>query len=72
MELFWWFWVLLIAVSFGAFEAFALRTGRATLSRTVWDTTKAWPPLPFIAGGVAGFLACHFWWGGIVCFAPPG
>ena len=70
MDLFWAGWVVVIAVSFGCFEAYALCTGRQTLSRTVWDFSAAWPPLPFVAGLVVGFLACHFWWGGIVCFAP--
>jgi hypothetical protein len=45
---FWVFWVVLIAVSFGIAEGWAIKTHRITLS--------------------AGFLACHFWWGGIVCF----
>jgi hypothetical protein len=68
MEAYWAFWVVGIAVTFGIAEWWALKTNRATLSRTVWDFSKAWPPLPFVAGLLAGFLACHFWWGGIVCF----
>jgi hypothetical protein len=65
---FWVFWVVLIAVSFGIAEGWAIKTHRITLSATVWAITKAWPPLPFVAGLLAGFLACHFWWGGIVFF----
>ena len=49
MEAFWALWVVGIAVSFGVFEWWALKTNRATLSRTVWDFSKAWPPLPFVA-----------------------
>lgn len=64
----WVFWILAIAVTFGILEGVAIKTGRTTLSRTVWIVSKAWPPLPFVAGFLAGFLACHFWWGGIVCF----
>jgi hypothetical protein len=67
MELFWSFWVVLIAVSFGVFEWWALHTGRATLSRTVWEFSKAWPPLPWVAGVLVGFLAAHFWWIGMGC-----
>ena len=68
---FWAAWVVFIAVSFAAAEAWALMHGRATLSRSVWVWTKNWPALPFAAGLIAGFLACHFWWGGAVCFANP-
>lgn len=67
----WVAWVLLIAISFAVLEGYALYVKKATLSRTVWTISKAWPPLPFVAGFLAGFLACHFWWGGIVCFAAP-
>lgn len=66
----WIGWLALLIASFAGFETFALKTNRTTLSRFVWIASKAWPPLPFVAGFVAGFLACHFWWGGIVCFAP--
>lgn len=71
MIVFWTIWLfVLIPLSFAAAEAFALYTGRMTLSRYVWNLSKAWPPFPFIAGFVTGFLACHFWWGGIISFAP--
>lgn len=66
----WVGWLLFLIVSFACFEGYALANGKTTLSRFVWTVTKAWPPLPFVAGFVAGFLACHFWWGGIVSFAP--
>ena len=64
----WVFWVLTIAVTFAVLEGWAIKTNRTTLSRTVWIISKEWPPLPFVAGFLVGFLACHFWWGGIVCF----
>lgn len=70
MELVWVGWVIVIAVSFGGFEAFAIKTKRPTLSRTVWNITAAWPPLGWVAGVLAGFLACHFFWPGEGC--PPG
>jgi len=66
----WAIWLLLIAVSFTALEARALSRGTPTLSRWTWTISKAWPPFPFIVGFIVGFLACHFWWGGIVSFAP--
>lgn len=64
----WTLWGLFFIVSFALLEGFALKTNRTTLSRYVWIASKAWPPLPFIVGFVVGFLACHFWWGGIVHF----
>jgi hypothetical protein len=71
MNIVWTAWLfLLLPLSFGIFEAYALMTGRTTLSRYVWTISKAWPPFPFVAGFLTGFLACHFWWGGIVPFAP--
>ncbi len=63
---------MLLPLSFGVGEAYALANRRTTLSRYVWNLSKAWPPFPFFAGFLAGFLACHFWWGGIVPFAPVG
>jgi hypothetical protein len=70
MPIIWTSWLVIIVVSFACFEGYALKTGRSTLSRYVWTLSKAWPPFPWIAGVLTGFLAAHFWWGGIVCFAP--
>ncbi len=70
MTIVWTAWLCIIAGSFVCFEAFALKTDRTTLSRYVWTISKAWPPFPWIAGVLTGFLAAHFWWGGIVCFSP--
>lgn len=72
MVLVWTLWLLFLIVSFGCFEAYAIKTSRTTLSRYVWTASKAFPLLPFIAGLLAGGLAVHFWWGGIVSFAPVG
>jgi hypothetical protein len=68
----WAVWLLLIAVSFSLMEAYALYDGDATLSRFVWVVTYYFPPFPYLCGFLAGFLTCHFWWGGIVPFAPVG
>jgi len=70
MPIVWTVWLTLIVISFAAFEGFALKTNRTTLSRYIWTISKAWPPFPWVAGVLTGFLAAHFWWGGIVCFAP--
>lgn len=70
MGIVWTAWLIFIVASFACFEGYALRTDRTTLSRYVWTLSKAWPPFPWIAGVLTGFLAAHFWWGGIVCFAP--
>lgn len=69
MDWFWTAWLFgLVPVSFALAEAYAIVKGRTTLSRYVWNLSKAWPPFGWLAGLVTGFLACHFWWGGIVCF----
>lgn len=66
----WAGWLAFLIVSFAVFETIALYTNTPTLSRSVWTWSQAWPPLPFVAGFLAGFLCCHFWWGGIVSFSP--
>lgn len=66
----WAIWVLGIAVTFAIGESWALYHNKPTLSRSVWTWSVAFPLLPFLAGLLAGGLAVHFWWGGIVCFAP--
>ena len=54
-------WLGAIALLLG-YEAYALATGRTTLSRQMVAWTRAWPLLPFLGGLVAGGLAVHFWW----------
>jgi hypothetical protein len=71
MKWIWTIWLfILLPVSFAAFEAYALVTGGTTLSRYIWDISAAFPPFSFFAGFLTGFLACHFWWGGITSFKP--
>ena len=67
MEWVWVAWLLVVAASFAVFEGLAIAHKRPTLSRTVWEVSKAWPPLPWVAGVVVGFLAAHFWWVGQGC-----
>ena len=66
----WVGWLIVIGLSFAAFEGYALRNGKMTLSRWTWTVSKAFPPFPWSVGVGVGFLAAHFWWGGIICFAP--
>ena len=70
MYIAWPVWLLGIIVSFGVLETYALLKHQPTLSRFVWELTAAWPPTPYIVGFIVGFLTCHFWWGGVVTFAP--
>jgi hypothetical protein len=67
-----WYWTVwlfvLLPVSFGVGEAYALYKGKPTLSQYVWRLSAAWKPIIYIAGFLSGFLACHFWWGGVECF----
>ena len=70
MMIVWWLWLIVIGLSFAAFEWYAMAHNKTTLSRWTWTVSKAWPPFPWLVGVVVGFLACHFWWGGVVCFDP--
>jgi hypothetical protein len=70
MNVFWPVWIILIGVTFAFAEGYALWKGKMTLSRWVWTVSKDFPPFPWMVGVVVGFLACHFWWGGEICFAP--
>lgn len=58
----WTIWLSVIVATFSLFEARALKNGTPTLSRWVWTVSKAWPPFPWVAGVLTGFLAAHFWW----------
>ena len=65
----WAVWLFAIAASFTAFEVYALANNKTTLSRFVWNCSKAWPPFPWVVGLLTGFLAAHFWWGGgLICY----
>ncbi len=68
MNIIWTFWILFLIASFAAFESYALVHDKTTLSRFTWNASQAWPPLPFVAGLIAGGLAVHFWWH----WCPPG
>jgi len=67
-----WFWGIWlfggVAGTFAVAEGYALKTGRMTLSRFVWNLSKAFPLFPWLVGLLTGGLAVHFFWGGAVCF----
>lgn len=63
----WVAWIIAPLIAFAIFEGYALKNNRTTLSRLVWNATRAWPPLPFVIGVVVGMLASHFWWIGQAC-----
>jgi hypothetical protein len=58
----WLAWLLVIGASFAVLEGYALKHNKTTLSRFIWNASKAWPPLPWVIGNVTGGLAVHFWW----------
>ncbi len=66
----WTLWLLAIVVSFSLLEGLAIVEDGMTLSRFVWKINNAFPVFGFICGLIVGFLACHFWYGGQVSFAP--
>jgi hypothetical protein len=45
-----------------AYEFWALKTGRKTLSRFMWETGQKWPFFPALIGFVTGGLLVHFFW----------
>ena len=66
----WAGWLALIGITFAIAEGYAIVAGKSTLSRFVWNLSKSFPLFPWIVGVLVGVLAAHFWWGGVVCFAP--
>ena len=71
MSTYWTIYVfILLPVVFAIGETYALMTGRQTLSRYIWTLSKNFPLFPWIVGVLVGGLAVHFFWGGIICFAP--
>ena len=69
MTLYWIFFLIFIVLAFVFGEAYALANNRQTLSRFVWDLSKAWPPFSWVIGIFTGFVASHFWWGGsLICY----
>ncbi len=62
MHAVWAVWLVCLIVSFALLEGYAIHTGQATLSATVWQATRSWPFLGWIGGALFGGLAVHFWW----------
>lgn len=69
MDIYWTLFFVAILVGFIVGETVALLKGGNSLSRFVWNLSKAWPPLPLIVGLLFGFVFSHFWWGGhLICY----
>lgn len=64
----WAAWLVFLIVSFAIMEGWALKTGKPTLSASVWTWSAHFPLLPFICGLLAGGLAVHFFWEGAYCW----
>jgi hypothetical protein len=62
MTALWTGWIVLSLAAFAGLEFWAISAGRKTFSRYVWDFSREWPPVIFLAGLVVGGLAIHFWW----------
>lgn len=56
-----WPWVIAVAFLL-AYEAFALKRGKKTLSRMMSDWEQAWPFFDVLVGMVVGGLLVHFFW----------
>ena len=60
----WVVWLCALVLSFAIMEGLSLHDNTSTLSHFVWVLTADFPPILYIAGFLAGFLCCHFWWMG--------
>ena len=64
----WWaVWFIIVIASFGAYEAYCIKTNKMTLSRTIWTSSENFPLLPPLVGLVVGGLLVHFFWEGGYC-----
>lgn len=54
-------WIIAI-VFLLCYEMWALKTGRTTLSRMMWNAQQHFGALEFLVGLVCGGLAVHFFW----------
>lgn len=60
MSWFWTLWLVGLLLIFAVGETYALRRGKLTLSRFVWQASEGpqgWPPLLVVYGIVLGGLA---------------
>jgi hypothetical protein len=62
MPAIWLLWFGLAIATFAGIETWALKTGRKTLSRCVWDLGTKFPLFWIVLGIVVGALATHFAW----------
>lgn len=54
-------WIFAI-LFLGSYEAYALRTGKRTLSRMVWEANYRWPFLSSLVSLIVGGLLVHLFW----------
>ena len=62
MKTMWLLWIAAIVLTFAGLEAYAILSGKPTLSEVAAAAGAAWPPLLVVYGIVFGGLAVHFWW----------
>ena len=71
MNIYWTIWLFVaLPATFAAAEGYRVVEGQDDALALRVDLSKAFPLFPWIAGVLTGGLAVHFWWGGIICFAP--
>jgi hypothetical protein len=62
MNVVWPTWFLASMAAFAVLEAYALQTGRETLTSFVRTLSADLGVFQFLSGLVVGGLAVHFWW----------
>lgn len=60
----WAGWIILLIVTFGVMEGWALKTGKPSLSATIWTWQKNFPLFGPLLGLLFGGLLVHFFWMG--------
>jgi hypothetical protein len=58
----WTVWSMAVIASFAALEAWAIETGRPTLSVFMATLATEWPLTAVVYGMLFGGLAVHFFW----------
>jgi hypothetical protein len=70
MAAIWTAWFAVFVLAFAGLETWALKTGRKTLSRCVWNLGQEFPLFWIVLGMVAGGLFVHFSWHWPACPVP--
>ena len=74
MNWMWTVWLVSIALSFSALEAYAFKYPQRqnTLSRFIWTVGQKWPLSLVLYGMLFGGLAVHFYWNWCPALMPAG